>query len=151
MLRRRAARWADLGAAPEKLHARRYCRVRCQERMGGAGGAGAGNRSAGRIGGGDRNASSTGAPKTACRQGPPWHGAGEPDSEESRALAATGDGRGRPAPGKRIRLAEHVHIYEEPCRIADSGFSGRESESSDRRGATVHCGIIDREAILWVE
>ena len=48
-------------------------------------------------------------------------------------------------------LAEHVHVHEEPFRIADSNLSRRDTGSGDRGGEAVDRGIVDRKAISGME
>ena len=56
--------------------------------------------------------------------------------KESRALAAPDADRRRHAARQRTRLAEHLHVHEEPLRIADSRLSRRAS----RRPPSPWCG-----------
>ncbi len=70
-------------------------------------------------------------------------------------IAFAGCGRSSPDAGvtarQRAWLAEHLHFHKEPCGVSDSQFCRSESGEGDCGGAARDRGVLDREAVSWME
>ena len=91
------------------------------------------------------------AEKGTRRERPARCRAGKSNPQEPCPLAAPDAYRRRLTPRHRTRLAQHLHFHEEPLRVADPQFSGRESRGRNRRRASRDRRIVAGKAVSRLE